>query len=205
MSYAVPPHSNLSVAADYGTLDVEGASLAVVLDASSIVVDDAEAVLAHVGEGVDAPTVLRSLIEVRFPAALKEEAPFGEVFVVDPADLPPSALAPTSGTTFEVVGRTPDFVLYIDSLHQYRAKYPSGGIAGLGGAPGMPGMGGGFTQAVRDDVDYRLWDNRAGRLAASGRVESEENITLIPGRGAYVGAVEEMAEKLTQELRVRTR
>lgn len=206
MTYSVPPHSTLSTHVGHDALDVTGASLAVVLDASTFAVDDADGVLTHVGDGDDARTVLHALVANRFPLALKSEAPFGEVYVVDSGagEIASEDLTPEAGTTVDAAGRTPDFVLYVDSLHQYRARYQGG--AGMFGNAGNPAvaMGGGVRMAVRNDVDYRLWDNRTRQLAASGRVESEETIALVLNRRVYVGAVEEMAEKLAQELQIRT-
>lgn len=190
---SVPPRSALEVAPAYQSLDVTGATVAVVLDADAFVIEDGSAVRAHIASGEDVQAAVHTFLTDRFPEALMQEAPFGEVFVIDAEGLAADLLSPEPGATVALGGREPDFVLYVDALHQYRAKYPTY-------APGNPFA---HTQSVRQDVDYRLWDNRAGRQAAHGRVESEEDILLFPGRESYEQAVEEMAEQLARELGVR--
>ena len=185
-TYSVPPRSDFTVQTP---VSVDGATMAVVLDANTFLLDDASAVATHVGGGDDPKESMRELLAVVLPRALREEAPFGAVTVLDAAALTGSLadIAAEAGT---------DLVLVVDGFHQYRARYQT---------PMMMGSGGSQSQAVRQDVDYRLWDARAGAEVASGRVESEEQIPLVPNRRNYVGAVEEMAEKLTHELGVRTR
>lgn len=193
VTYSIPPRSSLVVEPAYRSLDVTGATVAVVLGADALAVEDGSAVRAHIGPGEDERVVLRTFLAERFPDALMQEAPFGMVFVVDAEDLSADFLRPGEGTVVPVGGRDADFVLYVDSLHQYRAKYP-------GNSPMNPAA---TEQAVRQDVDYRLWDNRVGREAARGRIESQEMIFLFPSRASYEQAVEEMAEQLTRELGVR--
>lgn len=181
--YSTPPRSSLEVIEAYRPLSVTGSDLTIVLDTARFVIDDEEAVAAHLGRHATPRAQLFSLLNASFVSAMRTEAPFGRVIIAEPAE--------------EVGGEWDTrFVLYVDTLHQYRAKYPSNSMF-------IGGFGGGDTQAVRHDVDYRLWDNQRQAVVAQGRVESEESIFVVPDRGSYVGAVEEMAEKLTQRLGIR--
>lgn len=192
-TYSVPPRSDLTAEATVTRNYVGGKDLTVVLDADLFTIDDASAVRAHVGKG-DPAEVMREFIATLLPQAILDETPLREVDVVERSEI--STTRPEPGETVTVGEETPTFVLYVDGLHQYRAKYSNGDMFN-------PGTG--TTQAVRNDVDYRLWDNQTKQKIASGRVESEETIPLIPNRRNYEGAVEEMAEKLSQRLGIRAR
>lgn len=188
-TYNIPPDTDVNVGRDDA---IASGTMGVIV--RNVVVEDEGGLRAHVGAGEPVETYRAFFAEV-LSGEIERQSQIDDAWVGEPTDPTPLALAvPSAGTTFEISGRTPDWVLILRDVTLLRAKYQNN--PGFVPMPGQPSMGGGERHAVRNDVEILLWDNRAGVPIATGQVESEETYAFAPSRGTYVAAVGEFVEKL---------
>lgn len=198
MTYDVRPDSRVDVRTAYSEREIASGTLAVVVDRSTVVVDDG-GVSVHVGPGEPVETYL-AFFEDRLPQEFRTQTPLESV-VVGEVDGEAVVLggSPAQGTSVTVGGIRPDYVLFVRNLRVFRAGYQagSGGMVPMAGPSGamMPIGGGSKQMAVRNDADVVLWDNAAGEEISSGRIESHNEYMLIR-RSVFEGAVGEFVEQV---------
>ncbi len=197
-----PPESVVEFGEGYVDDRFDGASLAVVVGAYDV--QDLGGVRAHLGASSEEQSAVDSAYVAFFagavPLAFSEaHLRLGEVHVIDQRDSRSLSAGghPADGArlSFSAFDSGPDLVLLIDTLHVYRARYTDT-VSGPPDANGIPSSRISMRETARIDSDIVLWDNREGRVAASGRLEAEEAMEIVPSRRLYAGAVAEFAEQL---------
>ena len=202
-TFDTPPDTDVET---FGGEEIRTGRVAIVVS-DSFYVDDLGGVNAHIARTGDPAEGYRAFFEadlVRQFAAQTELTAF--VAASPEYESIVGSTEPVPGERVVTGDEEADYVLFLDRVRLFRAKYQTGG--GMMGAPGpngVPSFGGSGTQrAIRHNVDVLLWDNTRGARLAKGRVESEETLSLIqmPSRGAYTAAIGEIVEKLADNTQI---
>lgn len=104
---------------------------------------------------------------------------------------------PPQDKPLDLGGVTPTFILFID-LMQIRRDAGSPGMMFMG-PKGSSTMSGGRAASLIANVNYVLWDNRAGKVMAYGKTEVSTAFFLAMTRGTWKSNAEDIIRSILQK------